>query len=284
MIFSQHFSFFEIFRFSGSCGARVFATLQIFTPEWFLMAQLVDWGSLEMCVLYWVFSELLMLCRLCCAFLWSGRKSECGRWNARGERQVRQQPWMRHDAHQMTWFFSGAILELGRPWAKRVMCVPRLWSNCTAQMCNVSGCPAPPVDFLDFLPGNRNHHHFSDDVGCHELQLVCHCEVCHCEVEDETLPAGFTVALCSTAIQFSDRHSNRSFLLMADFVVDAADVLDVSVSEIAAFPPSEHLAFWGIKYSPHGMSISFGPSSVSNVPELSEASYESSLHRSAAAP
>ena len=59
------------------------------------------------------------------------------------------------------------------------------------------------------------------------------------------LPEGFTVALYSTAIQSCDRHSNRSFLLLriADFVVDVADVLDVSVSEIAAFPPSEHLAF-----------------------------------------
>ena len=26
---------------------------------------------------------------------------------------------------------------------------------------------------------------FSDDAGCHELQLVCHCEVGHCEVEVE---------------------------------------------------------------------------------------------------
>ena len=42
-----------------------------------------------------------------------------------------------------------------------------------------------PVDFLEFFPGNRIHHHFSDDVGCHELQLVCHCDVGHCEVEDE---------------------------------------------------------------------------------------------------
>ena len=56
------------------------------------------------------------------------------------------------------------------------------------------------------------------------------------------LPAGFLVALCSTAIQFSDRRSNRSFLLLriADFVVDV-DVLDVS--EIPAFPPGNHLAF-----------------------------------------
>ena len=42
-----------------------------------------------------------------------------------------------------------------------------------------------PVDFLEFFPGYRNHHHFSDDVDCHELQLVCMCEVGHCEVQDE---------------------------------------------------------------------------------------------------
>ena len=64
----------------------------------------------------------------------------------------------------------------------------------------------------------------------------------------KTLPAGSPVALCSTAIQSCDRHSNRSFLLLriADFVVDAVDVVDVSVSEIVAFPPGEHLAFSGI--------------------------------------
>ena len=56
------------------------------------------------------------------------------------------------------------------------------------------------------------------------------------------------MTLCSTAIQFSDRHSNRSFLLLriADLVVDVVDVLDVSVSESVAFPPSERLAFKGI--------------------------------------
>ena len=62
------------------------------------------------------------------------------------------------------------------------------------------------------------------------------------------LPAGFPMTLCSTAIQFCDRHSNQSFLLLriADLVVDAVDVLDVSVSEMAAFPPREHLAYSGI--------------------------------------
>ena len=62
----------------------------------------------------------------------------------------------------------------------------------------------------------------------------------------KTLLAGFSVALSSTAIQFSDRQSNRSFLLLlriADLVVDVVDVLDVSVSENVAFPSSERLAF-----------------------------------------
>ena len=69
----------------------------------------------------------------------------------------------------------------------------------------------------------------------------------------ETLPAGFPLALCSTAIQFCDRHSNRSFLLLriSDLVFDVVDVLDVSVSEIVAFPPSELLAFEGIVYFWH---------------------------------
>ena len=56
------------------------------------------------------------------------------------------------------------------------------------------------------------------------------------------------MALCNTVIQSYDRHSNRSFLLLriADFVVDAVDVVDVSVSEIVLSPPDEHLAFSGI--------------------------------------
>ena len=61
----------------------------------------------------------------------------------------------------------------------------------------------------------------------------------------KTLPAGFPVALCNTAIQSFDRHSNQSCLSLriADFVVDVADVLEVSVSEIVSFPPGEHPAF-----------------------------------------
>ena len=64
----------------------------------------------------------------------------------------------------------------------------------------------------------------------------------------KTLPTGFSVAPCSSAIDFSDRHSNRGFLLLRidDFLVDVVDVLDVSVSEIFAFPPSERLALEGI--------------------------------------
>ena len=47
----------------------------------------------------------------------------------------------------------------------------------------------------------------------------------------KTLPTGFPVALYSTAIQFSDRQSNRKFRLLriVDLLFDVVDVLDVSV-------------------------------------------------------
>ena len=64
----------------------------------------------------------------------------------------------------------------------------------------------------------------------------------------KTLRTSLPVSLCSTAIQFSDRHNNRSFLLLriVDLLVVVVDVLDVLVTEIVAFPPSEHLPFEGM--------------------------------------
>ena len=62
--------------------------------------------------------------------------------------------------------------------------------SCTDVSCEWVSCLHSPVDFLEFLPGNRNHHHLSDDVEYHELQLVCHCEFCHCDVEDEDAADG----------------------------------------------------------------------------------------------
>ena len=60
------------------------------------------------------------------------------------------------------------------------------------------------------------------------------------------LPAGFPVALRNTAIQVCDRLCDRSFLLLwiVDLVVDAVDVVDVSVSEFVLFPPDERLAIF----------------------------------------
>ena len=69
----------------------------------------------------------------------------------------------------------------------------------------------PPVDFLEFFPRNRNHLDFSDDVGRHELQLVCHRKVGIVKLKMKTLSTVYSVALCNTAIKFCDRRSNRSF-------------------------------------------------------------------------
>ena len=111
------------------------------------------------------------------------------------------------------------------------------------------------------------------------------------------LPAGFSVALCNTAFQSCDRHSNRSFLLLriAVFVVDAVDVVDVSVSESVAFPPDEHLAFPGIThvlciivssliFVLHKVFLSFSEPSEESLAESSDEFFFSFLHQSAKIP
>ena len=73
------------------CILRGFRHSASLHAEWFLMSQLVDRRSLEICGMYWVFS----LCG------WIGRWR---RGSAHGGKRVREQPWMRHVTHQMTCF------------------------------------------------------------------------------------------------------------------------------------------------------------------------------------
>ena len=79
-------------------------------------------------------------------------------------------------------------------------------------------------------------------MSCNSFSMV---RFASSKLKMRTLSSGFPVALCSTSIQFSDRHGNRSFLLLriVDLLVVVVNVLDVSVSEIAAFPSSERVAF-----------------------------------------
>ena len=103
-----------------------------------------------------------------------------------------------------------------------------------------------PVDFLKFFPRNRNTTTYQMMWNTMSSNSLAIAKSATAMFQMKTLPTGFTVALCSTAIQSCDRHGHRSFLFLriADFVVDAVDVVDVSVSEIVAFPPSERLAFF----------------------------------------
>ena len=111
----------------GSCCARVSATLQAFTPEWFLIAEHVDWLSLEMCGMYWLFS-------LCDGI---GRRR---RGSAQGGKLVREHPWMRHVTHQMTkliWRAQRCLqitLGLGRVKSSALSVRCALWSNYTASL------------------------------------------------------------------------------------------------------------------------------------------------------
>ena len=230
------FTTFEIiFSFENllkSCSAyESSATLQVFTLEWFLMAQHVDRGSLEMCVMHWLFSELLLLYRLCCVFLCHRKKSERGRWSAHGEKQVREQPWMRHETHQMTRFFSGAqciswALSLD-PSALAVRSALVIKLYITDVFCEWVSCLHHPVDFLEFLQETEITTISQMMWAAMSSNLFAIVKFATAKLKMRTLSAGFPVALYSTASQFVDRHSNRSFFLLriADLVVDVADVL-----------------------------------------------------------
>ena len=169
---------------------------------------------------------------------------------------MREQPWLRHVTHQMTKLIlvhkdackSRLVLDLSQ--AKRIECAVRavIKLYCTDESCEWVSCPhSSPSIFLEFLPGNTEittiYQMMWNTMSSNSFAIV---KLATAKLKMKMLPAGFSMALCSTAIQFfSDRHSNRSFLLLriVDLVVDVGDVLDVSVSEIVAFPPSERLAF-----------------------------------------
>ena len=136
-------------------------------------------------------------------------------------------------------------------WAKRVRCVPRLWTDCTAQVCVVSGCPVyNPRRFSGIVSRKPKSPPF----------LRCRLPRAPTRLPLRSRPLRswrwrwrccrpvFFVGLRSYRHPSFDRHSNRSFLFVriADFVVDAVDVVDVSVSEFVPSAPGEHLAFSGI--------------------------------------
>ena len=87
----------------------------------------------------------------------------------------------------------------------------------------------------------------ADSVSVMALQFAIPGGRCCCGGTGHAKDAagGFPVALCNTPSSLAIDIRIRSFLLLriVDFVVDAVDAVDVSVSEFVVFPPGEHLAF-----------------------------------------
>ena len=106
----------------GSCGARVSATLQVFTPEWFLMAQLVDCGILEMRGMYWVFSL--------CGRIGLVKKRKCS-WRKARERTTMDDTCDTPDDN--TYF--GAQRWQCNSWAKRISCAVRACEQTVLHKC-----------------------------------------------------------------------------------------------------------------------------------------------------
>ena len=154
-----------------SCCARVSATLQVFTPEWFLMAPLVDRGSLEMCG----------ICTECsrCVVRQIGEEEECS-WRKVRERTTVDETCDTPDDD--TYFGhtnackSRLVLNLSLP--KRIECAVRACDQTVLHRCVlwVGVLSTHPVDFLEFLPGNRNHHHLSDVVYIFSLPSSFLCQ------------------------------------------------------------------------------------------------------------
>ena len=170
---------------------------------------------------------------------------------------MREQPWMRRVTHQMTKLILGhkdackARLVLNLSQAKRIECAVRavIKLYCTDVYFEWVSCLHTPSICWNSFKETEITTIYPMMWNTVELQLVCHSESCHCDVEDGRRCRRVSSWLSvSTAVQFSDRHCNRSFLLLriVDLVVNVVDVLDVSVSVIVAFPPSERLAFESI--------------------------------------
>ena len=166
-------------------------------------------------------------------------------------------------------------------WAKRVRCVPRLRTDCTVLYVQCLWVYFPHTPSI-----SRNSFDETAITTISQMLQVAMTSnsfviakraTAKLKMKMKMLPAGFSVALCNTTIQFCDRHSNRSFLLLriADFVVDPVDVVDVSVSEFVLSPPSEHLAFHVF----HILQVSIVSSVIfllHDVPKLSDPSEDSS--------
>ena len=174
------------------------------------MAHLVDRGSLEMCGMYWVFS-------LC------GRICKRRRGSAHGGRRVREQPWMRHGSHQMTTLVLAnkddtAILE---PSALVVRCalVNKLYYRNVA--CEWVSCLHSPSIFWNSFQETEISTIYQMMWNTMSSNLFAIMKLSTAKLKMKMLPAGFPVALWGTTIQFSDRHSNRSFLLLR--IVDLVD-------------------------------------------------------------
>ena len=162
------------------------------------------------------------------------------------------QPRMRHETHQMTTLMlahkdDNAILE------PSALCVRSALVNklyCTDVYCEWVSCPHPPSIFWNSFQETEIttiSQKMWDTMSSNSFAIV-KLAAAKLKLKMKMLLAGSPWLSVVAPSSFSDRHSNRSFLLLriVDPVVDVVDVLDISVSEIVAFPSSERLAFQGI--------------------------------------
>ena len=159
-------------------------------------------------------------------------------------------------------------------WSKRAMrsvLVNKLY--CTDVYCEWSVLSTPPSIFWNSFQETEIttiSQMMYVAMSSNSLAIV---KLATAKLKMKTLPAGFPVALCSTAIQFSDRHSNRSSPTSRWRCWCSGRI---GLRDCRVFRQESIFTFEGIIYARQKFSISIGAFSESNVPEISESSCESS--------
>ena len=159
------------------------------------------------------------------------KKRKCS-WRKARERTTMNETWDTKDDE--TYFEAQRCLQ-NHAWssAKRIECAVRavIKLYCTDVSCEWVSCLHSPSIFWNSFQETEIttiYQMMWNTMSSNSSAIVSFATAM---LKMKTLPTGFAVSLFSTAIRFSDRHSNRSVLLLriVDLLGDVVDVLDISV-------------------------------------------------------
>ena len=118
---------------------------------------------------------------------------------------MREQPWMRHVTHQMTELFSDTKMTMQFLSHVRINCAVRAVNKlyCTKVSCEWMSCLHPPSIFWNSFQETQITTFYQMTWNIMSSNSFAVVNFAAALLKMKTLPTGFSVALCSTSIQFS---------------------------------------------------------------------------------